>query len=313
MATSTQNKRTLIITGANGLVGQKMVEQGSKNNQLSIVATGRGASRLHRGDGNFVYESIDVTQADDLARLFATYSPDFIIHSASMTDVDRCEINRDLCYEQNINATERILAECERHGTHLVFISTDFVFDGKNGPYGEDDAPNPLNYYGWTKLETEKILQESTVPWTIIRTNLVYGVGYDLTRSNIVLWVKNGLEMGKKLTLVDDQIRTPTLAEDLANGCLLVVEKKATGIFNISGRDLLTPYDMGNLTAEFFGLNKNQIIRTDSSHFNQVAQRPIRTGLLIEKAQKILGFEPKSFEEGIAIVSKQFNLAKEKL
>jgi dTDP-4-dehydrorhamnose reductase len=229
-----------------------------------------------------------------------------------MTDVDRCEINRDLCYEQNINATERILSECRHQGTHLIFLSTDFVFDGKQGPYREDDSPNPLNYYGWTKFESEKTLQESPIDWTIIRTNLVYGVGYDLTRSNIVLWVKNGLEMGKELTLVDDQIRTPTLAEDLAMGCLLTVEKKATGIFNISGKDLLTPYDMGILTAEFFGLDKSQIIRTDSSHFNQVAQRPIKTGLLIEKAQKILGFTPKSFEEGIAIVSKQFNLAKEK-
>lgn len=307
-----QNKTTVIITGANGLVGQKLVELGAKNDQLHIIATGRGLSRLHQLDGKFTYVSIDVTKEEELAHLFATHSPDFVIHSASITDVDRCEINRDLCYEQNIKATERILSECGRHGTHLIFISTDFVFDGKNGPYGEDDLPNPLNYYGWTKFETEKTIQKSTVDWTIIRTNLVYGVGYDLTRSNIVLWVKNGLEMGKKLTLVDDQIRTPTLAEDLAAGCLLVVEKKATGIFNISGKDLLTPYDMASLTADYFELDKNQIIRTDSSHFNQVAQRPIKTGLLIEKAEKILGFEPKSFGEGIAIVSKQFNLAKQK-
>lgn len=313
MATITQNKKTVIITGANGLVGQKLVEQGTKNDQLNIIATGRGKNRLHQTDGNFIYESVDVTQADELAHLFATYSPDFLIHAASMTDVDRCEINRELCYEQNINATERILSECERYGTHLIFISTDFIFDGKQGPYGENDSPNPLNYYGWTKFETEKTVKESAIDWTIIRTNLVYGVGHDLTRSNIVLWVKNGLEMGKEITLVDDQIRTPTLAEDLAAGCLLVVEKKAMGIFNISGKDLLTPYDMGILTAEYFELNKNQIIRTDSSHFNQVAQRPIKTGLLIEKAQKILSFAPKSFEEGIAIVSKQFNLAKEKI
>jgi len=313
MATSTQNKKTVIITGANGLVGQKLVEQGAKKDQLRIIATGRGKSRLHESECEFTYESIDVTQTDELAELFATYSPDYIIHSASMTDVDRCEINRELCYEQNVKATERILSECERHGTHLIFISTDFVFDGKQGPYSEDDKQNPLNYYGWTKFETEKTIQESPIDWTIIRTNLVYGVGHDLTRSNIVLWVKSGLEMEKELTLVDDQIRTPTLAEDLATGCLLVVEKKAKGIFNISGKDLLSPYDMGRLTAEYFGLNTDQITRTDSSQFNQVAKRPIKTGLLIHKAQKMLGFEPKSFIEGIAIVSKQFNLAKEKL
>jgi dTDP-4-dehydrorhamnose reductase len=230
-----------------------------------------------------------------------------------MTDVDRCEINRDLCDEHNIKATEHILAACLRHGTHLIFISTDFVFDGRNGPYVEDAKPNPLNYYGWTKYIAEKSIQASGINWTIVRTNLVYGIGQDLTRSNIVLWVKHGLEVGKEMTLVDDQIRTPTLAEDLAAGCLLIVKNSATGIFNISGKDLLTPYDMANMTADFFGLDKNKIIRTDSSHFNQVAQRPIRTGLIIEKAQNILGFNPKSFQEGIAIVSKQFNLAKEKL
>ena len=313
MATSIRNKKTVIITGANGLVGQKLVEKGSKNGHLHIIATSRGKSRLNQSEGEFDYEPLDVTQPDEIARLFSTYSPDFIIHSASMTDVDRCEINRDQCYNQNIKATEHILAACERHGTHLIFISTDFVFDGKNGPYGEEAIPNPLNYYGWTKFETEKSIQASTADWTIVRTNLVYGIGQDLTRSNIVLWVKHGLEMGKEMSLVDDQIRTPTLAEDLATGCLLVVEKKAAGIFNISGKDLLSPYEMATMTADYFGLDKTKILRTDSSHFNQVAKRPIRTGLNIEKAQKILNFEPKSFEEGIAIVSKQFNLANEKL
>lgn len=312
MAMSIQNKKTVVITGANGLVGQKLVEQGAENCNWHIIATSRGVSRLTSGEGKFTYESMDVTQAEEIERLFSTYSPDFIIHSASMTDVDRCEINRDLCYTQNIKATENILAACERHGTHLIFISTDFVFDGENGPYGEEATPNPLNYYGWTKFETEKLIQKSTINWTIIRTNLVYGIGHDLSRSNIVLWVKHGLEMGKEMSLVDDQIRTPTLAEDLAAGCLLVAEKGATGIYNISGKDLLTPYDMANLTAEYFGLDKRRIIRTNSSHFSQIAQRPIKTGLLIGKAQKILGFEPKSFEEGIAIVSKQFNLANEK-
>lgn len=313
MGTSTNRKKTILITGANGLVGQKLVECGINNEQWNIIATGRGESRFKSGEQDFTYEPMDTTNVEEVSRVFAAYTPDYVIHSASMTDVDRCEINRDLCNEQNIQATENILAECEKHCSHLIFISTDFVFDGKNGPYTEDDKPNPVNYYGWTKYQTEKSIQSRNLAWTIIRTNLVYGIGHDLTRSNIVLWVKHGLEVGKEMSLVDDQVRTPTLAEDLAAGCLLVVSKNATGIFNISGKDLLTPYDMAVLTADYFGLDKENITRTDSSHFNQVAKRPIKTGLIIEKAQKILDFQPKSFAEGIAIVSKQFNLAKENL
>jgi len=313
MGTNTNRKKKILITGANGLVGQKLVECGINNEQWNIIATGRGESRFKLGKEGFTYEPMDITDIEEVSRVFAKYTPDYVIHSASMTDVDRCEINRDLCNEQNIQATENILAECEKHGSHLIFISTDFVFDGKNGPYTEDDKPNPVNYYGWTKYETEKSIQSRNLAWTIIRTNLVYGIGHDLTRSNIVLWVKHGLEVGKEMSLVDDQVRTPTLAEDLAAGCLLVVSKNATGIFNISGKDLLTPYDMAILTADYFGLDKEKITRTDSSHFNQVAKRPIKTGLIIEKAQKMLDFQPKSFAEGIAIVSKQFNLAKENL
>lgn len=313
MGTSTNRKKTILITGANGLVGQKLVECGITNEQWNIIATGRGESRFKSRKEDFTYEPMDITGIEEVSRVFAKYTPDYVIHSASMTDVDRCEINRDLCNEQNIHATENIVAACEKHGSHLIFISTDFVFDGKKGPYTEDDKPNPVNYYGWTKYETEKSIQSRKLAWTIIRTNLVYGIGHDLTRSNIVLWVKHGLEVGKEMSLVDDQVRTPTLAEDLAAGCLLVVSKNATGIFNISGKDLLTPYDMAILTADYFGLDKEKITRTDSSHFNQVAKRPIKTGLIIEKAQKILDFQPKSFAEGIAIVSKQFNLAKENL
>lgn len=308
----TQSRRTILITGANGLLGQKLVEQAALDPKYRVIATGKGECRLPKENPNFEYVQMDVSKKDDIKGIFSKYQPAIVIHAASMTDVDRCEIARDACYTQNVDATRWIAKACSKHHSHLIYLSTDFIFDGKEGPYDEGAKPNPLNYYGWTKLQTERIVQAAACDWTIVRTNLVYGTAHDLSRSNIVLWVKHGLENGKDLSLVDDQLRSPTLAEDLASGCLLIAEKKATGIFNISGKDLLTPFDMAMLTAKHFGLDQTQIIRTDSSHFSQVAKRPLRTGLIIDKARRILNYEPKSFVEGIAIVTKQFNLAQSK-
>src|SRR5690606_4718151 len=134
------------------------------------------------------------------------------------------------------------------------------------------------SYYGESKLAAEKLVMESSLHWAIARTVLVYGIVNDMSRSNIILWVKKNLEDKKTINVVDDQWRTPTLAEDLAIGCFLIMEKNATGIFNISGKDMLTPFEMAHQTADFFQLDKSYIKRADSSTFTQPAKRPPKTG-----------------------------------
>ena len=173
----------------------------------------------------------------------------------------------------------------------------------------EEALPDPVNYYGQTKLEGEELIKRSTLKWAIARTVLVYGLANDLSRSNIILWVKSSLEAGKQIQVVDDQVRTPTLAEDLAAGCILIAEQGATGVFNISGAELLTPYDMAMQTADYFGLNKELIVRTDSTRFTQPARRPMRTGFVIQKAMDQLGYRPKTFRMGIELLAKQITLA----
>jgi dTDP-4-dehydrorhamnose reductase len=163
--------------------------------------------------------------------------------------------------------------------------------------------PDPLSYYGNSKLVAEMMLQASGLHWAIIRTVLVYGIAGDLSRSNIILWVKKKLEAGERIKVVHDQWRTPTLVQDLAMGCKLIAEKKAAGIYNIAGRDFLTPYEMAIRTAGFFSLDDSLIEKADATTFTQTARRPARTGLNIEKARTILGYEPHSFEEGIAIMA----------
>jgi dTDP-4-dehydrorhamnose reductase len=302
-------KRRLLITGANGLLGQKLVEQLVEEGKFEVIATGRGSSRL-KGEG-FQYQVMDIEQEANVEEVISMLRPEVIIHGAAMTHVDECELNQESCFRANVLATQYLVHAAEKISAHFIFVSTDFIFSGEDGknPYDEEAKPDPVNYYGQTKWEGEKIVMNSNLNWAIARTVLVYGIANDLSRSNIILWVKSSLESGKEIQVVDDQVRTPTLAEDLAAGCILIAEKKASGVFNISGSDLLTPYQMAMETADFFGLDKSLIKRTDSTKFKQPARRPMKTGFIIEKAIKQLGYKPKSFQAGIGVLAKQIILA----
>jgi len=231
--------------------------------------------------------------------------PDVIINTAAMTQVDDCETQRDACWKANVTAVENLVRCCASLDIHLVHVSTDFIFDGTRGPLDENEKPSPVNFYGESKLAAEKVIRESSISWAILRTVLVFGITNDMSRSNIVLWVKNSLQHNKTIQVVNDQWRTPTLAEDLAQGCYLAAKKRAKGIYNISGKDFLSPYEIAVKTAEFFKLDKSLIKPTDSTKFVQPAKRPLTTGFIIEKARKELGYEPHSFEEGLAILAKQ--------
>jgi dTDP-4-dehydrorhamnose reductase len=295
--------KKILITGANGLLGQKLIHLLNQQ-PVDFLATGRGANRL-QSLANIPYAEMDITKPAQIKAVMADYQPDVVIHTAAMTQVDDCETQREACWDMNVNAVAYLIEACQINRTFLLHLSTDFIFDGKAGPYDETAEAKPLSYYGESKLAAENLVIQSSIPWAIARTVLVYGITEAMSRSNIILWVKKSLSEGKTIQVVDDQWRTPTLAEDLAKGCWLIAQKEAQGIFNISGKDFLTPYEMAIQTAEYFKLDQSLIIRTDGSQFSQPAQRPPRTGFIIDKARKILGYEPHSFAEGIAILEQQ--------
>ncbi|MDA0193446.1 MAG: NAD(P)-dependent oxidoreductase [Bacteroidetes bacterium] len=292
----------VLITGANGLLGQKLIQLALKNND-KVIATSKGPDR--NICANYIYSELDITCKNQVSEIASKHQPDVIINTAAMTNVDQCETDKKECWALNVEAVSHLVTICQEHSIKLIHISTDFIFDGENGPYDEQAIPNPLSYYGESKLAGEKIVEASNLNWAIARTVLVYGIVNKIIRSNIVLWVKNSLEQGKHLKIVDDQWRTPTLAEDLALGCYLIAQKDARGIFNISGSDMLTPYELAIKTAEFFQLDKSLIEKVDSTTFTQPAKRPAKTGFIIEKARLDLGYVPSTFTEGLAILAKQ--------
>ncbi|NOS54738.1 MAG: SDR family oxidoreductase [Cyclobacteriaceae bacterium] len=292
----------ILVTGANGLLGQKLVELISTKNDY-LIATAK--SKLVNDLPCEEYHSLDITNRSEVENVVRTSKPDVIINTAAMTQVDQCETEQEKCWLNNVTAVENLVHACEQTKTHLVQVSTDFIFDGTHGPLDETAKPNPISYYGESKLAAEEAVQKSKADWAILRTVLVYGITKDMSRSNIVLWVKKSLEDGKTINVVNDQWRTPTLAEDLAVGCYLAATKKVKGIYNISGDNMMTPYDIAIKTADFFGLDKSLIKETDSTQFKQPAARPPKTGFIIDKAKKELGYQPLSFAEGLEVLKSQ--------
>lgn len=299
----------IVITGANGLLGQKLVAFLGHDPQKKVLATGQGPCRILHLPDNVRYQTMDISQEAEVMQLIRDFQPQVIIHAAALTNVDTCELEPEKCRLLNVMATQFIIAASEMVHAHLIHLSTDFIFDGAHGPYDEEAEAHPISIYGQSKLDAEKIVMAAQCPWTIVRTILVYGIAPGLSRGNIILWVKDNLEKGKQIQVVDDQFRTPTLAEDLADGCIRIANQKATGIFNIGGKELLTPYAMALETATYFHLDASLIKKATAATFSQPARRPPRTGLVIDKAREMLGYDPHSFHEGIALLAKQLNHA----
>ncbi len=289
----------ILITGANGLLGQHLVKLILDSTSNEIMATSKREPRLVIQDSRIHYYSLDITDGMAVNLLLEKLRPDTIIHCAALTQVDECEQNPIKAWEINVTATRFLVEAAKQINAFMIFVSTDFVFDGIHGPYKETDEVNPVSYYGSTKVAAEKAVAESGMPYAIVRTCLLYGNILFGTRSNVISWVKENLEQGQKIKVVSDQWRTPTYIEDLAKGILLIADKKATGLFHISGKDFLSPYDMAMATAEYLHLDASLIEKVDASVFTQPAKRPATTGFVIEKAKKELGYEPLSFREGL--------------
>jgi len=296
--------RTILVTGSNGLLGQKLTERLLETKQFGLIATSKGANRYPIQEG-YTYAEMDILDPDNVRTVVEKYQPDAIIHTAAMTNVDTSELEKESAYKLNVTAVKTLVSLCEQHNIQFVHLSTDFIFDGVHGPYDELSAPNPLSYYGITKLEAEEVVKTSTCRWVILRTILVYGIVSDMSRSNIVLWAKGALEKGSPINVVNDQWRTPTLAEDLADCCLLAVEKDVHGVYNASGKDMMSISELVAQVADFWHLDKSLINEVSGETLNQVAKRPARTGFILDKAIADLGYNPRSFEEGLAIVDQQ--------
>lgn len=295
----------ILITGSNGLLGQKLVAALRTDPEVNLLATSRGSDRTPDPLGSH-YRAMDITVAEEVNAAFDAFKPEVVIHTAAMTNVDACELDPVACALQNVTATQNLVTAAEHQGAHFIHLSTDFIFDGKNGPYREEDEPAPLSIYGQSKLDAEGIVINSRLSkWSIARTIIVYGIAEGLSRSNVVLWAKSALEKGQPIKVVDDQWRMPTLAEDLADGCIRIAERGAIGIYNLSGPDGMSILELVNRVGEFFHLDTSVVSPVKSDTLGQPAKRPPKTGFVLDKARRDLGYAPRGLEAGLAVLRDQ--------
>jgi len=296
-----------VITGSNGLLGQKLVKLFLGKPGYEVHAISRGPNRLDDQLG-YLYYDIDLLDNDKLTPLLTQILPDVIIHTAAMTNVDACELQQEECDRMNIEVVANILAYCDKKDTYLVHLSTDFIFDGEKGTlYKEEDIAHPVNYYGLSKWKSELMIQESNVPHAILRTILVYGLVDGNDRSNIVLWVKNSLEANKEIRVVTDQLRMPTYAEDLAEACWLAVESRAKGVFNVSSNELMSIYEIALAVADAFALDKKLIHPVATSALSLPAKRPLSTGFNLNKSITEINLPSHSFTDRLQVFKNQLS------
>lgn len=296
--------KRILVTGSNGLLGQKMIKLLLNQDGVEVFAVSRGKNRINEKDG-YIYYGVDLAQKDMVIELIHKIKPHYIVHTAAMTNVDACELNQEMCDVQNIEVVETLVETCKKLNIHLVHLSTDFVFSGKKGLYTELDPPDPVNHYGLSKLKSEEIVIQSGIRYSILRTVLVYGVVDGNDRNNVVLWVKSSLEKGESIRVVTDQHRMPTYAEDLAEACWNAIRFDATGIFNVSSCELMSIYEIALAIAEEFGLDASLIQQVETSALNLPAERPTITEFDLSKSVEQLELPLFDFKNRLQVFHKQ--------
>ncbi|MGE0077338.1 MAG: NAD(P)-dependent oxidoreductase [Bacteroidales bacterium] len=292
----------ILVTGANGLVGKKVVKQLVASGKHEVYATSLKRMQI---EGSQTFTSN--LQNADINNLVDQLKLDVVVHCAALSSPDACEVDRFVCKKMNIEVTSRIASACRDYSTFLLFLSTDFIFDGIKGNYTEDDAINPISYYGESKMESENMLKAMGIPHAAVRTSLVYGYEEKLSRPNVLTRVVQYLNKQQKYRVPVDQIRTPTLAEDLAKGIEYIVDNKKEGLFNISGGDIISVADFAIMVANTFNLDESLLQRVTTKELAEPAPRPLNSSLIIEKARKELNYNPTPIVEGVKFVKTQMN------
>ena len=284
----------ILVTGASGFLGTKIMSV--LKGDFDVIGTDRDESR-----GN---SKMDITDANEVSSTINRLKPDVVLHLAALADVDKCETDRDSARKINVDGTKNLIDACKKTNSKFIFISTDFVFDGKKGLYKEEDKPNPLSYYGATKLEAEKLVEKSGLKYLTLRLEVLYGFNGNGSERSFTMWVFNSLKQGKEIKVLDDQFSTPTLTDDIANAIRSLVNKNKEGLYHVCGSQRLSKYDMAVKLAEAFGFDKSLIKPMKTSEFKQAAARPKDSSMSIDKLKRE-GIKMHSFEEGLLIMKKQ--------
>jgi dTDP-4-dehydrorhamnose reductase len=295
--------KRVLICGSNGLFGQRLALMLSPQTEYEVLNTSRKRSFVF-DDRLFDYTQLDITKKSDVKSLVSSFHPTTIINAAAAADVDWCEQHREEAWKINVVGVENLIEAARKVGARLIHISTDYIFDGTHGPYSEDDKPNPISYYGKSKLASENAVRIAGIPYTIFRTIVLYGNGIGI-RDNFPTWVVKNLRACRTIHCSDDQLSNPTHVNDLAFAAVKGFELNRDGIYHICGSERVSRYQFAVRTAELFGLDAGLIQRVKSSDLNQTAPRPLVTGFVTLKAQTEFGMHPMDITQGLTLLKRE--------
>ncbi len=288
----------VFVTGANGFVGSYVVAQLLANGHEVFASSRTGDLSAFNANKNYRFIQVDFSDPFSLHDAFEFVQPDVVVHSGAMSKPDDCELKQSDAFDTNVFGAVQLLLNAEAYKSFFVYLSTDFIFDGEKGMYKEEDKPAPVSYYGKTKMDAEEAVMEYQHGWAIVRTSFVYGKPL-YGRGNFITMIAEKIKTKQPFNVVSDQLRTPTYVTDLANGIAAIVEERAGGVFNIAGKDVLTPFEMAQRVAAYLGISDHLISPVTKDEFKELAQRPLKGGLDIGKAIAGLQYQPVSFDEGL--------------
>jgi len=286
------------------MLGERLAEYFNANPKVELMTSSVEQDSCNPG---IAYQRADLSRKEELKKVILDFFPDFIINAAAYTNVNRSETERELAWKINVKGIENISQYARAVDAHIIHISSDYIFDGKNGPYTEADRPNPVSYYGRTKLAGENALSISGTSSTIIRTNVLYGPAKH-SRPDFVKWAVDSLRSGKTIRIVTDQLNNPTYLDDLVTAINSIILMRKQGIYNIGGAEFLSRYDFTLRIADFFQLDRNLIVPILTAELNQQAKRPMKSGLITLKAQIELNFNPSPIGETFRKMKKELNI-----
>ena len=299
--------KRILICGSNGLLGQRLALMLGSQTEYEVLSTSQERSFVF-DDRLFDFTQLDITKKGDVKSLVSSFHPTVILNAAAASNVDWCEAHREEAWKVNVVGVENLVEAARKVGARLVHVSSDYIFDGNHGPYSEDDKPNPINYFGKSKLASENAVRIGGIPYNIMRTTVLYGAGIRV-RQNFPLWILNNLKAGITIRCVDDQISNPTHVSDLAFAIVKGFELNRDGIYHVCGKDRVSRYEFALRTAEVFNLNAALIQRVKTADLRQEASRPLTSGFVTLKAQTELGLNPMDCPQGLTVFKREMQTA----
>lgn len=286
-------KLRFLITGGSGILGSKVAEK-------AVLCGHEVYSGFNQHEAKTgVPVKLDLCAQENVVEVFNSIKPEIVVHAGAITNVDKCEENKELAWNVNVDGTKLVVELSREHNAFLIYVSTDYVFSGKNGMYSETDETEPVNYYGKTKLEGEKIVRNLMSDWCIARPSVIYGSVPAAGKINFVLWVLDKLRKGEPMKIITDQCISPTFNTNLAEMILEVAQRRLNGVYHLAGATALNRYDFACLIAETFDLDKSLIKPAKSSEMSWKAERPRNTSMIVDKASRVLNKKPLKIEDAL--------------